>query len=168
MIEARRGGGRTALPAAPVAPPPPPRQPPRAPERDTAWRSGADLRSTSPLASPSPLAGAAGPASAVAAATDGGPVQLAGAKVPIGPGPRAGEVRGAAAAHPAAATGWVRPPAGVNGSAPATGSAATAPVPAPVPPRTARRRSRTAGGPGGSACPTTCGAPPSSPATCCT
>ncbi|MFE9459068.1 PQQ-binding-like beta-propeller repeat protein [Streptomyces californicus] len=132
MIEARRGGGRTALPAAPVAPPPPPRQPPRAPQRDTAWRSGADLRSTSPLASPSPLSGAAGPASAVAAATDGGPVRLAGARVPIGPGPRAGEVRGAAAAHPAAATGWVRPPAGANGSAPATGSiAATAPVPAP-------------------------------------
>ncbi|MBK3588809.1 PQQ-binding-like beta-propeller repeat protein, partial [Streptomyces sp. MBT57] len=35
----------------------------------------------------------------------------------------------AAAAHPAAATGWVRPPAGLNGSDPAS----TAPVPAPGP-----------------------------------
>ncbi|WGP11985.1 PQQ-binding-like beta-propeller repeat protein [Streptomyces sp. SH5] len=138
MIEARRGGGRTALPAAPVSPPPPPRQPPRAPERDTAWRSGADLRSPSPLASPSPMSG--GPAQAPApaasagpsAAPDSGPVQLPGAKVPIGPGPRAGDGRGAAAAHPAPATGWVRPPAGANGSS-AAAAAPTAPVPAPGP-----------------------------------
>ncbi|MFD7820817.1 PQQ-binding-like beta-propeller repeat protein [Streptomyces sp. NPDC059698] len=136
MIETRRGGGRTAPPA-PASPPPPPRRPPGAPGRETDWRSGADLRSTSPLASPSPLAAAPGPASAAApsAVSDGGPVRLAGAKVPIGPGPRAGDVRGAAAAHPAAATGWVRAPAGVNGSSPATGptaaAAATAPVPAP-------------------------------------
>ncbi|MZG06995.1 protein kinase, partial [Streptomyces sp. SID5614] len=109
MIEARRGGGRTAPPAAPVSPPPPPQQPPRAPERDTAWRSGADLRSPSPLASPSPMSGGPAPSAGPAAAPDSGPVRLPGAKVPIGPGPRAGDGRGAAAAHPAPATGWVRP-----------------------------------------------------------
>ncbi|WP_208836369.1 serine/threonine-protein kinase, partial [Streptomyces parvus] len=116
MIEARRGGGRTAPPAAPVSPPPPPRQPPRAPGSDTAWRSGADLRSPSPLASPSPMSGGPAPSAGPSAAPDSGPVRLPGAKVPIGPGPRAGDGRGAAAAHPAPATGWVRPPAGVNGS----------------------------------------------------
>ncbi|MGC4965533.1 PQQ-binding-like beta-propeller repeat protein [Streptomyces globisporus] len=129
MIEARRGGGRTAPPAAPVSPPPPPRQPPRAPERDTAWRSGADLRSPSPLASLSPMSGGPAPSAGPSAAPDSGPVRLPGAKVPIGPGPRAGDGRGAAAAHPAPATGWVRPPAGVNGS-PAT---AAVPPPGPAP-----------------------------------
>ncbi|MGW5068712.1 protein kinase domain-containing protein, partial [Streptomyces cyaneofuscatus] len=124
MIERRRGGGRTAPPA-PSAPPPRPPQPPRAPERapdrvpdrgpgrGPEWRGGNDLRSPSPLSSSPP-------------APDGGPVHLPGAKAPIGPGPRAGEVRGAAAAHPAAATGWVRPPAGLNGAA----GTPTAPVPA--------------------------------------
>ncbi|MGW3333392.1 outer membrane protein assembly factor BamB family protein [Streptomyces rubiginosohelvolus] len=132
MIEARRGGGRTAPPAAPVSPPPPPRQPPRAPERDTAWRSGADLRSPSPLASPSPMSGGPAPSAGPSAAPDSGPVQLPGAKVPIGPGPRAGEGRGAAAAHPAPATGWVRPPAGANGSSAAAPTAAV-PPPGPAP-----------------------------------
>ncbi|MFF6891016.1 outer membrane protein assembly factor BamB family protein [Streptomyces microflavus] len=120
MIERRRGGGRTAPPAGPSAPPPrppqPPRAPDRAPDRGPDWRSGGDLRSPSPLSSSPP-------------APDSGPVHLPGAKAPIGPGPRAGEGRGAAAAHPAAATGWVRPPAGLNGSDPAS----TAPVPAPGP-----------------------------------
>ncbi|QKW44736.1 outer membrane protein assembly factor BamB family protein [Streptomyces microflavus] len=120
MIERRRGGGRTAPPGAPSAPPPrppqPPRAPDRAPDRGPDWRSGGDLRSPSPLSSSPP-------------APDSGPVHLPGAKAPIGPGPRAGEGRGAAAAHPAAATGWVRPPAGLNGSDPAS----TAPVPAPGP-----------------------------------
>ncbi|MFJ8771068.1 outer membrane protein assembly factor BamB family protein [Streptomyces microflavus] len=120
MIERRRGGGRTAPPAAPSAPPPrppqPPRAPDRAPDRGPDWRSGGDLRSPSPLSSSPP-------------APDSGPVHLPGAKAPIGPGPRAREGRGAAAAHPAAATGWVRPPAGLNGSDPAS----TAPVPAPGP-----------------------------------
>ncbi|MEV0137644.1 MULTISPECIES: PQQ-binding-like beta-propeller repeat protein [Streptomyces] len=130
MIDARRGGGRTAPPAAPVSPPPPP----RAPERDTAWRSGADLRSPSPLASPSPMSGGTAPAPSAgpSAAADSGPVQLPGAKVPIGPGPRAGDGRGAAAAHPAPATGWVRPPAGANGSS-AGATAPASPVPAPGP-----------------------------------
>ncbi|MCX4970034.1 PQQ-binding-like beta-propeller repeat protein [Streptomyces sp. NBC_00654] len=122
MIEQRRGGGRTAAPVAPapVAAPPPPPRPPRAP--DTGWRSDADLRSPTPLSSPAPMS---------SPAPDGGPVRLAGAQVPIGPGPRAGEGRGAAAAHPAAATGWVRAPAGLIGGA--TGQTApTAPVPPPA------------------------------------
>ncbi|MEE1771819.1 PQQ-binding-like beta-propeller repeat protein [Streptomyces sp. JV185] len=115
MIEQRRGGRKTAAPA-PV--PPAPLQPP-APDRDAAWRSGGDLRS--PGAGPQP-----GPASAPDA---GGPVRLPGAKVPIGPGPRA-QVRAAATstADAGPATGWVRPPAGVNGFVPA------APVPGPAQP----------------------------------
>ncbi|GAA3001548.1 serine/threonine-protein kinase [Streptomyces fulvorobeus] len=131
MIEQRRGGGRTIAPAvpvpahapahaAPVAVPPPPQRPPRPPqgaEWDTAWRSGADLRSPLP-----------GQALASSPPPGGGPVRLAGAKVPIGPGLRPGETRGAAAAHADPATGWVRPPAGVNGATPVT-----APVPAPAP-----------------------------------
>ncbi|MGW1102151.1 outer membrane protein assembly factor BamB family protein [Streptomyces sp. NPDC002540] len=117
MIEQRRGGVRK--PAAPVAPapvPPPPPQPPGA-DRDTAWRSGGDLRS---------------PAAAVAQLPDGsGPVRLAGAKVPIGPGPRAQDVRATATATADAgpATGWVRPPTGAHGAAPA---APPAPLPAPT------------------------------------
>ncbi|MFJ2638539.1 PQQ-binding-like beta-propeller repeat protein [Streptomyces sp. NPDC087511] len=109
MIEQRRGGRKTA---APVPVPPPPPQPP-APGRDTAWRSGADLRSPAPAPVPAPDAG--------------GPVRLPGAKVPIGPGPRAQAVRSPATADAGPATGWVRPPAGV------TGAAMTAPAPVPVP-----------------------------------
>ncbi|MES9593347.1 PQQ-binding-like beta-propeller repeat protein [Streptomyces sp. NPDC094045] len=109
MIEQRRGGRKTA---APVPVPPPPPQPP-APGRDTAWRSGADLRSPAPAPVPAPDAG--------------GPVRLPGAKVPIGPGPRAQAVRSPATADAGPATGWVRPPAGV------TGAAMTAPAPVPAP-----------------------------------
>lgn len=121
MIERRRGGGgrRPGAPAQAPAPapapapaiPPPPRQPP--PGADTAWRSGGDLRD---LRAPAPPRGAA--------VDPGGPVQLAGARVPIGPGPRAQDVRATVAADAGPATGWIRPPAGVNG---------TAPVPAPAP-----------------------------------
>ncbi|MBO0914415.1 outer membrane protein assembly factor BamB family protein [Streptomyces laculatispora] len=117
MIELRRGGGRVVAAAPPPAPVPPP--PARRPgsDRDTAWRSGADLR---------PRPASATPATSPAAAPDGGPVRLSGVQVPIGPGPRAQDVRASAAAEVAPATGWVRPPAGVNAVAPA------APVPAPA------------------------------------
>ncbi|GFM98700.1 hypothetical protein Sfulv_35110 [Streptomyces fulvorobeus] len=166
MIEQRRGGGRTIAPAvpvpahapahaAPVAVPPPPQRPPRPPqgaEWDTAWRSGADLRSPLP-----------GQALASSPPPGGGPVRLAGAKVPIGPGLRPGETRGAAAAHADPATGWVRPPAGVNGATPVT-----APVPAPRPRPMRCPPRRTAGGPGAFACRTMCGGRRSSPVTCCT
>ncbi|MEV7402144.1 PQQ-binding-like beta-propeller repeat protein [Streptomyces sp. NPDC091267] len=117
MIEQRRGGGRSVAPAPPVTPapaPPPPKQAPGA-DWDTAWRSGADLRT---------------PDAAPAQAPDaGGPVRLPGAQVPIGPGPRAKDVRAtAASAEAAPATGWIRPPAGVNGAV----AAPVAPVPAPA------------------------------------
>jgi outer membrane protein assembly factor BamB len=54
-------------------------------------------------------------------------VRLPGAKVPIGPGPRAADVRATAGAEAGPATGWVRPPAGLNGAVPAA-----APLPAPA------------------------------------
>ncbi|MFD7188637.1 PQQ-binding-like beta-propeller repeat protein [Streptomyces sp. NPDC059914] len=104
MIEQRRGGRKPAPPAPPAAPapvPPPPQAPPRVDPR---------------------------PSVAVAAhrPDPGGPVRLPGAKVPIGPGPRAQDVRAAASGEAGHATGWVRPPAGVTAAAPAA-----APVPAP-------------------------------------
>ncbi|MFC3232004.1 PQQ-binding-like beta-propeller repeat protein [Streptomyces nitrosporeus] len=115
MIEQRRGGGRTVTaPPAPVVVPPPPSQPPPGPDRH-----GDDGR-TAPAPVPS--------AAVTSPAPDGGPVRLAGARVPIGPGPRPREVRGAAAAHPDPATRWVRPPAGV--AVPA--GHPTAPVPQPA------------------------------------
>lgn len=101
MIERRRGGGRTAPPAAPSAPPPrppqPPRAPDRAPDRGPDWRSGGDLRSPSPLSSSPP-------------APDSGPVHLPGAKAPIGPGPRAG--RGGGRRRASGRRDGVGPPAG--------------------------------------------------------
>ncbi|AGJ56603.1 PQQ-binding-like beta-propeller repeat protein [Streptomyces sp. NPDC053741] len=116
MIEQRRGGGRTVtVPPAPVAVPPPPQRPPPGADRDGAWRGAGDLRTA-----PAPV-----PVST--SAPDGGPVRLAGARVPIGPGPRPVDVRGPAAAHADPVTGWVRPPGGHTPAAPA------APVPAPAP-----------------------------------
>ncbi|WP_406146765.1 PQQ-binding-like beta-propeller repeat protein [Streptomyces sp. NBC_01012] len=113
MIEQRRGGGRAVAVAPPVAVPPPPTQPPPGPDLAGLGR-GNGLPSTAPTVAPP-----TGPA------PDGGPVRLAGAQVPIGPGPRPVDVRGPAAAHPDPATGWVRPPGGQSAAAP------VAPVPAP-------------------------------------
>ncbi|MFI1679032.1 PQQ-binding-like beta-propeller repeat protein [Streptomyces sp. NPDC020607] len=125
LIEARRGGrpparvpagagrsgggghGRGAAPAVSAVPataPPPPAQPPRRP--------------------PHPLAGM----------PDAGPVRLAGAKVPIGPGPRVAGARAAAApVAPGLAGSWSRSSAqraAGNGADPA---AAAVPAPAPAP-----------------------------------
>ncbi|MFP1626438.1 PQQ-binding-like beta-propeller repeat protein [Streptomyces sp. 5K101] len=115
MIEARRGGGRAPAPRpaeparpAPQAPPPPPAPP--APEREPA-RHGH------------------GPAH-----SGGAPVRLAGTAVAIGPGLRAvGAGHAAPVADAGPATGWIRPPGGLNGPEAAT-SAVPAPVPAPAPP----------------------------------
>ncbi|MEV8453737.1 PQQ-binding-like beta-propeller repeat protein [Streptomyces sp. NPDC052095] len=93
MIEQRRGGRKPA----PPAPVPPPQAPPRVDPRPSV---------AVPAHHPDP----------------GGPVRLPGAQVPIGPGPRAHDVRAATPGEAGHATGWVRPPAGVT---------AAAPVPAP-------------------------------------
>ncbi|MFI8828352.1 PQQ-binding-like beta-propeller repeat protein [Streptomyces sp. NPDC053431] len=106
MIETRRGGRPSSTP--PPAPPMPPRPP-----REPADRGG------------DPRGGGrhAGPAESNA----GGPVRLAGAAVPIGPGPRVADTRAAlqvgAGAAAGGATGWVRPPGG--------GSFGTEPGPPP-------------------------------------
>ncbi|MEU9209323.1 serine/threonine-protein kinase [Streptomyces sp. NPDC048415] len=64
-------------------------------------------------------------------APDTGPVRLAGAQVPIGPGPRVADARAAAVKAPPPEAGlaasWSRPRAGVNGADPA-------PVPTVAPP----------------------------------
>ncbi|MGW2588867.1 outer membrane protein assembly factor BamB family protein [Streptomyces sp. NPDC001515] len=114
MIEQRRGGGR-----APAARPAPAAPPQRGADWDNAWRPG-DNPPPPPAAPPAP----------VPVPDAGGPVRLQGAAVPIGPGPRAQDVRASAAAEAGPATDWVRPPAGMNGAAPA---ATHAPVPAPAP-----------------------------------
>jgi outer membrane protein assembly factor BamB/tRNA A-37 threonylcarbamoyl transferase component Bud32 len=115
MIEARRGGGRTqnAVPPQPQRPPhAPPAHPPQ-PQRPPGpgWGPGGDPRTDE--------------------SGSGGPVRLPGVTAPIGPGPRVAGRRSAASDAPAT-TGWIRPPAGVNG--------ATAPVagPHPVPQQPAR------------------------------
>ncbi|MGW0822035.1 outer membrane protein assembly factor BamB family protein [Streptomyces sp. NPDC002845] len=119
LIEARRGGRPATKPQnpggrsgggmggggggrVPVPPPPPPYDPP-------------------PVPHPSAPVGA----------PDTGPVRLAGAQVPIGPGPRVADARAAAVKAPPPEAGlvasWARPRAGVNGADPA-------PAAPPVPP----------------------------------
>ncbi|AZM53859.1 serine/threonine protein kinase [Streptomyces sp. WAC 01529] len=105
----RSGGGRGAAPApapapVPVTAPPPPQQPPPAPP------------SRPPFA----------------ATPDSGPVRLAGAKVPIGPGPRVADSRASAApVAPGLAASWSRSSSPkANGVAPA---APAVPPPAVAP-----------------------------------
>ncbi|MFI9762714.1 PQQ-binding-like beta-propeller repeat protein [Streptomyces sp. NPDC051963] len=75
------------------------------------------------------------PVPAPVGAPDTGPVRLAGAAVPIGPGPRVADARAAAVKAPPPEAGlvasWSRPRPGVNGTDPAVGPAVTAPPPAP-------------------------------------
>ncbi|MER8005933.1 serine/threonine-protein kinase [Streptomyces sp. NPDC094149] len=77
------------------------------------------------------------PAPVPVGAPDTGPVRLAGAQVPIGPGPRVADVRAAAVKAPppeaALAASWSKARPGVNGTDPAVGPA----VPAPAVPETA-------------------------------
>ncbi|WP_171114646.1 serine/threonine-protein kinase [Streptomyces sp. Z423-1] len=120
LIEARRGGRPAAKPtsgasrgsARPPAVPPPP--------------------SHDPVVPPPPVS--APPVPAPVGAPDGGPVRLAGAAVPIGPGPRVADARAAAVKAPPPEAGlaasWSKPRPGVNGADPAVGPA----VPAPQPP----------------------------------
>ncbi|GAB3173087.1 serine/threonine-protein kinase [Streptomyces incanus] len=116
LIEGRRngrpparpapGGGRSAggarPPVSPPVPPPPPHDP------------------VVPPLPPVPVG-----------APDPGPVRLAGAAVPIGPGPRVADVRAAAVKSPppeaALAASWSTPRAGVNGADPVPAGAPAAP-----------------------------------------
>jgi outer membrane protein assembly factor BamB/serine/threonine protein kinase len=70
-------------------------------------------------------------------APDTGPVRLAGAAVPIGPGPRVADVRAAAVKAPppqaALAASWTKGQHGVNGAGPAASGTAVPPVPAAPP-----------------------------------
>ncbi|MET4659965.1 outer membrane protein assembly factor BamB/tRNA A-37 threonylcarbamoyl transferase component Bud32 [Streptomyces sp. PvP037] len=120
LIETRRGGrpaprpvhgsGRSAGGARPHVPPPPPHDP-----------------VVPPL--PSMPAPVGAPVGAPTGAPDG-PVRLAGAAMPIGPGPRVADTRAAAVKAPppeaALAAVWSKPRPGVNGADPA--------VPAPAAP----------------------------------
>ncbi|MGW1557404.1 outer membrane protein assembly factor BamB family protein [Streptomyces sp. NPDC002144] len=113
LIEARRNGRPAAKPGQqggarsgggrPPLPPPPSHDP------------------VMPTAPPVPVG-----------APDTGPVRLAGAQVPIGPGPRVADVRAAAVKAPppeaALAASWAKPRPGVNGADPAMPAP---PAPAP-------------------------------------
>ncbi|MFI8232108.1 PQQ-binding-like beta-propeller repeat protein [Streptomyces sp. NPDC085900] len=113
LIEARGRGGRPA---------------PQGPGRGTGGRQAP---------APIPPPPAHDPAPVPVGAPDTGPVRLAGAQVPIGPGPRVADVRAAAVKAPppeaALAASWSKARPGVNGTDPAVGPA----VPAPSLPETA-------------------------------
>ncbi|MGI5426585.1 PQQ-binding-like beta-propeller repeat protein [Streptomyces sp. CA-179760] len=112
----RSGGGRPApVPAPGPAPVPPP------PSHDPVVPAPASVAAS--------VVAPVGP--------DTGPVRLAGAQVPIGPGPRVADVRAAAVKAPppetALTASWSKPRPGVNGTGPAVGPAVAAP-PAPIAP----------------------------------
>ncbi|PKW09294.1 serine/threonine protein kinase [Streptomyces sp. 1222.5] len=115
LIESRRGGRPAIKPALATAPGP---------------RSGG--RAAVP---PPPPYDPPGPAPVPVGAPGTGPVQLAGAKVPIGPGPRVADARAAAVKAPPPEAGlvasWSRPRPGVAGADPAV------PPAPPMPPETA-------------------------------
>ncbi|PSM43938.1 serine/threonine protein kinase [Streptomyces dioscori] len=124
LIETRRGGrpapkpptGRSGGRGVAVVPPPPPHDPPIPP-----------MPSSGPPRMPVG-AGVGRPGGA----PDAGPVRLAGAQVPIGPGPRVADARAAAVKAPPPEAGlaaaWSRSRPGVNGAEP------VAAVPAPAGP----------------------------------
>ncbi|MFJ3337069.1 PQQ-binding-like beta-propeller repeat protein [Streptomyces sp. NPDC086766] len=105
LIEGRRGGRPPARPAA-------------------GPRSGGRAH-VPPPPSHDPVVPA--PVPAPAPAPDSGPVRLAGAQVPIGPGPRVADARAAAVKAPPPEAGlaatWSRPRPGVNGADPAVPAA---------------------------------------------
>ncbi|HET9380475.1 MAG TPA: PQQ-binding-like beta-propeller repeat protein [Streptomyces sp.] len=77
------------------------------------------------------------PVGAPAGAPGTGPVRLAGASVPIGPGPRVADVRASAVKAPpptaALAASWTKAQAGVGGADPAAAVTAAPPVPSAPP-----------------------------------
>ncbi|MFF5343282.1 PQQ-binding-like beta-propeller repeat protein [Streptomyces althioticus] len=120
LIETRRGGrparppqhsGRSGGGARPHVPPPPPHD---------------------PVVPPPP------PRPAPVGAPGTGPVRLAGAAVPIGPGPRVADTRAAAVQAPppaaALAATWTKPRPGVNGAEPAVAPAPAVPAAQPEQP----------------------------------
>ncbi|MDW4903833.1 PQQ-binding-like beta-propeller repeat protein [Streptomyces sp. ADMS] len=125
LIETRRGGRPAAKPQSsggrgggrPAIPPPPSHDPP--PGFGPGARPGLV---PGPMPSPVPTG-----------APDTGPVRLAGAPVPIGPGPRVADARVAAVQAPPPEAGlvasWSRPRPGVNGADPSP-----VPVAPPLPP----------------------------------
>ncbi|MGI5455665.1 PQQ-binding-like beta-propeller repeat protein [Streptomyces sp. CA-249302] len=84
-----------------------------------------------PVPPPQPSYDPAVPSPVPVGAPDTGPVRLAGAQVPIGPGPRVSDVRAAAVKAPppeaALAASWAKPRPGVNGADPVLPSAPPAP-----------------------------------------
>ncbi|MFI1359525.1 PQQ-binding-like beta-propeller repeat protein [Streptomyces sp. NPDC020898] len=124
LIEQRRGGRPAAKPQASggrsggrLSIPPPPSHDPA-----PGFGGGPSL-----VPGPAPM-----PSSVPVGAPDTGPVRLAGAPVPIGPGPRVADARAAAVKAPPPEAGlvasWSRPRPGVNGADPAV------PAPQPLPP----------------------------------
>lgn len=103
-----------------------------APTQTGGARSGGGRPAAVP---PPPSYDPAPPAPAPVGAPDTGPVRLAGAQVPIGPGPRVADARAAAVKAPPPEAGlvasWSRPRPGVNGTDAAVGPAVPAPPPAP-------------------------------------
>ncbi|MEV7786216.1 serine/threonine-protein kinase [Streptomyces sp. NPDC088106] len=141
LIETRRGGrpaprppagaGRSAGGARHHVPPPPPHAPvvPPPPSRPAPVGAHAGAHAGGhPGAHAGPTGGAP------VGAPDTGPVRLAGAVVPIGPGPRVADTRAAAVKAPppeaALAATWSKSRPGVNGADPAV-AAPAAPTAAP-------------------------------------
>ncbi|MDC0770015.1 outer membrane protein assembly factor BamB family protein [Streptomyces sp. HD] len=127
LIETRRGGRPAAKPSS------------------SSGRSGGRIAAPAPGPVPpppshDPVVPGAQPAPVPVGAPDTGPVRLAGAAVPIGPGPRVSDARAAAMQAPPPEAGlvasWSRPRPGVNGADPAVGPAVPA-VPAAPPEPTA-------------------------------
>ncbi|WP_200308380.1 outer membrane protein assembly factor BamB family protein [Streptomyces adelaidensis] len=115
LIETRRGG-----------------RPAPKPHQSSGGRSAGGGRPAAPAPPPPP---SYDPAPVSPGAPDAGPVRLAGAQVPIGPGPRVADARAAAVQAPPPEAGlaasWSRARAGVNGADP--GPAVPAPpVPEPA------------------------------------
>ncbi|MFE7271216.1 PQQ-binding-like beta-propeller repeat protein [Streptomyces sp. NPDC057623] len=124
LIETRRGGRQAAKPPS------------------SSGRSGGGHVGPGPVPPPpshDPVVPGGQPAPVPVGAPDTGPVRLAGAAVPIGPGPRVSDARAAAMQAPPPEAGlvasWSRPRPGVNGTDPAVGPAV--PVLPPTPPEPA-------------------------------
>ncbi|MFE0255024.1 PQQ-binding-like beta-propeller repeat protein [Streptomyces sp. NPDC059010] len=120
LIESRRGGRPAAKPSS------------------SSGRSGGRIAAPGPVPPPPSHDPVVPSAPVPVGAPDTGPVRLAGAAVPIGPGPRVSDARAAAMQAPPPEAGlvasWSKPRPGVNGADPAVGPAVPAVPPAPPEP----------------------------------